>query len=201
MNRLVIIGAGGHGRVVADIAAKKGYTDIRFADDHAEGTCMGFPIIGTTADLERWNDGATDFVIGIGNNAVREKIARQFDINWVRLIHPSAQIGLGVTLGRGTVVMAGAVINPCAMVGAHCIINSGAVVEHDNVLGDFVHISPKAALGGTVRIGELTHVGIGATVRNNIEICGGCTIGAGAVVVQNIQGSGTYVGVPARKIK
>ena len=201
MNRLVIIGAGGHGKVVADNAVKNGYTDICFADDHGEGTCMGFPIIGTTADLEKWNDGATDFVIGIGNNAVREKIARKFAVNWVRLIHPSAQIGLGVTIGRGTVVMAGAVINPCARVGEHCIINTGAVVEHDNVIEDYVHISPNAALGGTVRIGKLTHVGIGATVRNNIDICGGCTIGAGAAVVKHIQTGGTYVGVPARKLK
>lgn len=201
MNRLVIVGAGGHGKVVADNAAKNGYTDICFADDHAKGTCMGFPIIGTAADLEKWNDGATDFVLGIGNNTVREKLARRFDVNWVSLIHPSAQVGLGVTIGRGTVVMAGAVINPCARVGRHCIINSGTVVEHDNVLGDYVHISPNAALGGTVRIGSSTHVGIGAAVRNNINICGGCTIGAGAVVVKDIQGSGTYAGVPARKMK
>ena len=201
MNRLIIIGAGGHGKVVADIAAKNGYTDICFADDHAKGQCMGFPILGGTAHLEVWDDGATDFVIGIGNNAVREKIAQKYDINWVRLVHPAAQIGLQVTIGKGTVVMAGAIINACASVGEHCIINTGAVVEHDNVLGDYVHISPNAALGGTVRVGALTHIGIGAAVRNNIDICGGCTIGAGAVVVKNIQDSGVYIGVPARKMK
>ena len=97
--------------------------------------------------------------------------------------------------------MPGAVINAGAVVGKHCIINTGAVVEHDNSLEDYVHISPNAALGGTVRIGEGTHVGIGACVRNNIRICGGYIIGAGAAVVKNITEPGTYVGVPAGKIK
>lgn len=201
MNRLMIIGAGGHGKVIADIAAKNGYTDICFVDDHAKGLCVGFPVVGTTAELENWNDGATDFVIGIGNNAVRKKIAQQYDVNWVALIHPSAQRGLQTSVGKGTVVMAGAVINACAAVGEHCIINTGAIVEHDNVIEDFVHISPNAALGGTVRIGALTHVGIGAAVRNNIRICAECTIGAGAVVVKNIDCCGVYAGVPARRIK
>lgn len=201
MNRLIIIGAGGHGKVIADIAAKNGYTAICFADDHAKGLCMGFPILGATASLESWNDGATDFVIGIGNNAVRKKIAQQYDVNWVSLIHPSAQTGLQVSVGKGTVVMAGAVINACAAVGEHCIINTGAIVEHDNVIEDYVHLSPNVALGGTVQIGALTHVGIGAVVRNNIAICGGSVIGAGAVVVRDIRDPGTYAGLPARKMK
>ena len=201
MNRLIIIGAGGHGKVIADNAVRNGYIDIRFVDDHASGSCMGFPIVGRSSDLVSLDDGATDFVIGIGSNTVREKIAQKYDVNWVRLVHPSAQIGIQVSIGRGSVVMAGAVINACAAVGEHCIINTGAIVEHDNVLEDYVHISPNAALGGTVRVGALTHIGIGASVRNNIDICGGCTIGAGAAVVKHIQDSGVYIGVPARKIK
>jgi sugar O-acyltransferase (sialic acid O-acetyltransferase NeuD family) len=201
MNRLVIIGAGGHGKVLADNALKNGYTDICFVDDRAEGKCMGFPIVGTSADIPSINDGKTDFVIGIGKNSVRKKIAQTYDVNWVSLIHPSAQIAVNVSVGKGTVVMAGAVINACATVEAHCIINTRAVIEHDNVIEDYVHISPNAALGGTVHIAEQTHIGIGATVINNIEICGNCIIGAGAVIVRNIEEAGTYVGVPARKIK
>lgn len=200
MNRLMIIGAGGHGKVIADNAVKNGYTDICFLDDHATGMCMGFPVAGTTSDLQRWDDGMTDFVIGIGNNEVRKKIAQKFDINWVALIHPSAQIGLQVTVGKGTVVMAGAVINACASVGEHCIINTGAIVEHDNVIEDYVHLSPGVALGGTVRVGALTHVGIGAAVRNNIDICGGSIVGAGAAVVKNIQKPGVYIGLPAKEM-
>ena len=199
MNRLIIIGAGGQGKVIADNALKNGYTDICFVDDHTVGEVMGFSVIGTSADIPRLNDGKTDFIIGIGNNTVRKKIAEQFDVNWITLIHPSAQIAVNVSVGKGTVVMAGAVINACATVGDHCIINTRAVIEHDNVIEDYVHISPNAALGGTVRVGEKTHIGIGAMVKNNIEICSGCIIGAGAAVVKNITESGTYVGVPAKK--
>ena len=199
MNRLIIIGAGGHGKVIADAALKNGYTNICCVDDSATGDVMGFPIIGTTADVECLNDGNTDFVIGIGNNAIRKTIAEIYNVNWVSIVHPSAQIGLDVEIGKGTVVMANAVVNVCAKIGEHCIINTGAIVEHDNVIENYAHISPNVALGGTVRIGSLTHVGIGATVKNNTEICSDCTIGAGAVVVKNIKEPGTYVGVPIRK--
>lgn len=199
MNRLIIIGAGGHGKVIADAALKNGYTNICYIDDHATGDVMGFPIIGTSADIERLNDGGTDFIIGIGNNAVRKAIAEKYNVNWVSIVHPSAQIAFNAEIGKGTVVMANAVVNVCATVGEHCIINTGAIVEHDNVIENYAHISPNVALGGTVRIGTLTHVGIGATVKNNTEICSECTIGAGAVVVKNIKEPGTYVGVPIRK--
>ena len=199
MNRLVIIGAGGHGKVIADAALKIGYTNICYVDDHAQGNVIGFPIIGTSEDLERLNDGNTDFVIGIGNNSVRKAVAESYTINWVSIVHPSAQIAFHAEIGRGTVIMANAVVNACAKVGEHCIINTGAIVEHDNVIENYAHISPNVALGGTVRVGSLTHVGIGATVKNNTEICSGCTIGAGAVVVKNIIEPGTYVGVPIRK--
>ena len=199
MNRLVIIGAGGHGKVIADAALKIGYTNICYVDDHAQGNVIGFPIIGTSEDLEHLNDGNTDFVIGIGNNTVRKAVAESYTVNWVSIIHPSAQIAFHAKIGRGTVIMANAVVNVSATVGEHCIINTGAIVEHDNVIENYAHISPNVALGGTVRVGSLTHVGIGATVKNNTEICSGCTIGAGAVVVKSIIEPGTYVGVPIRK--
>lgn len=200
-NRLVIIGAGGHGKVVADIAFKNGYTEILFLDDNAAGICLDYSIVGTSAKIDGLNDGNTDFIIAIGNNEVRKKIAKQHQVKWVSLIHPSAQIGIGVKIGLGTVVMAGAVINSCATIGTHCIVNTCSVVEHDDLLSDYVHISPKASLGGTVCIGECTHIGIGATVKNNIEICENCTIGAGAVVVKNISKKGTYIGIPAKIIQ
>lgn len=199
-NRLVIIGAGGHGRVIADIAIKNGYNDIVFVDDHLTGFCMNFPIICTSADIYKLNNKKSDFVIAIGDNTVRKMIAEKYDVNWVSLAHPSAQIGMNVKIGLGTVIMAGSLINSCATVGHHCIINTSAVVEHDNILEDYVHISPNAALGGTVHIGKGTHIGIGAIVKNNIEVCENCIIGAGAVVVKNITENSTYVGIPAKKI-
>ena len=200
MNRLIIVGAGGHGKVIVDCALKCGYTDISFVDDHTTGEVIGFPIVGTVYDIDRLNDGKTDFIIGIGNNVVRHNIAMTHSVNWVSVIHPSAQIAVHVTIGKGTAVMANAAINACAQVGEHCIINTNAVIEHDNHIEDYVHVSPSASLGGTVRVGTLTHIGIGATVRNNTEICSACTVGAGAVVVKDIRESGTYVGVPAKKI-
>ena len=199
MNRLIIVGAGGHGKVIADAALKIGYTNICYIDDYEKGDVIGFPVIGTSADIESLNDGHTDFIIGIGNNAVRKMIAETYNVNWVPMVHPSAQLAFKVEIGKGTVVMANAVVNVCSNIGEHCIINTGAVVEHDNVIGNYAHISPNVALGGTVRIGALTHVGIGATVKNNTDICSDCTIGAGAVVVKNINAPGIYVGVPVRK--
>jgi sugar O-acyltransferase (sialic acid O-acetyltransferase NeuD family) len=200
MNRLIIIGAGGHGKVIADCALKSGYTDISFVDDHATGDVLGFPVVGTVHDVDSLNDGKTDFIMGIGNNAVRQRIAQEHAVNWVSVIHPSAQISIHVTVGKGTAVMANAVINACATVGEHCIINTNAVVEHDNHIEDYVHVSPRASLGGTVRVGAGSHIGIGATVKNNVDICADCIVGAGAVVVKSITEKGTYIGVPVRKI-
>ena len=199
MNRLIIIGAGGHGKVIADSALKNGYTEICFVDDNVTDYCMGFPVIGKCADLEKLNDGKTDFIIGIGNNAVRKQIAEKYNVNWVTVIHPSAQIAINVSVGRGTVIMAGAVINACAFIDEHCIINTGAVIEHDDVIDEYVHISPNVTLGGTVHIGRNSHIGIGATVINNIDICDDCMVGAGAVVVKNIAEKGIYIGIPAKK--
>lgn len=197
-HKICVIGAGGHGKVIADIALKNGYKDINFLDDNVTGTCLGFPIVGKVELV-----GAMDaeFVIAIGNNKTRKMVAEAHDVKWATLIHPSAQIGMGVEIGEGTVVMAGAVINPGARIGRHCIINTCSVVEHDNVLEDFVHISPNAALSGTVHVGRGTHIGVGATVRNNITIGNDTMIGAGAVVVKNISGGGVYVGIPAHSTK
>lgn len=201
MNRLIIVGAGGYGKVIADIAVKNGYTDINFLDDQMTDNCIGFPVIGKCSEIEAFDDGNTDFIIGIGSNATRKLIAGKYNVNWSVLIHPSAQIAFNASVGKGTVVMAGAVVNACAAIGEHCIINTSAVIEHDNVIKDYVHISPNVALGGTVHIGDRTHIGIGATVINNTEICGDCIVGAGAVVVKDIKDSGIYIGVPARKIR
>ena len=198
MKRLIIVGAGGHGKVVADCAMKIGYTNIGFVDDCITGACMDIPIVGTCADIAKLDDGKTKFVIAIGNNAIRKIIAEKYHVDWTTLIHPDASVAGGTYIENGTVIMAGAVINACARIGAHCIINTGAIVEHDNVIEDFVHISPGVRLGGTVHIAEQTHVGIGAIVSNNISVCDKCTIGAGAVVVRTIEQSGTYIGIPAR---
>ena len=201
---VVIIGASGHGKVIADIVIKSGDMVRGFLDDaeNLPETVAGIPVLGKTADYENYTD--SHFVIAIGNAAIRRRIADKLEgqVTWYTAIHPAAVIAaLDVEIGEGTVIMAGAVVNACARVGRHCILNTASVVEHDNVLGDYVHVSPGAVLAGTVTVGENTHIGAGACVKNNTSIAADCTIGAGAVVIRNICESGTYAGVPARRIK
>ena len=201
--QVIVIGASGHGKVVADIVRRSDDTLLGFLDDNEAlpPEIAGIPVLGKVVDYARYPNAS--FVVGIGSSAIREKIAHQLDgVRWYTAIHPSAVISaLDTQIGAGSVIMANAVINPSAHIGAHCIINTSAVVEHDNHVEDFTHISVGAKLGGTVSVGAHTWVGIGATVSNNVSICDHCMIGAGAVEIHNIKESGTYVGVPARKIK
>lgn len=204
--KVIIIGAGGHAKVIADIILKSGDEVLGFLDDNKEkGTkiFLEYGVLGKVEDCINFakEDAGIQFIIGIGNNYVRKAIFEKYSLNYYTAIHPSAIIASDVSIGEGTVVMPGAIINASATIGKCAIVNTLAIVEHDNVLGDFVHISPNATLCGTVKIGELTHVGAGVTVRNNISITSECTIGAGAVVVRDIEEKGTYVGVPAKKIK
>lgn len=196
LNRLVIIGASGHGKVIADIAILNGYEDIVFLDDDENiKSCAGFPVVGRVADGIGMTD---DKIVAIGNAATRERI--QAKINGVvTLIHPRAVVSRRVQIGKGTIVMAGAVINSDSVVGDGVIINTGASLDHDCVIEDFAHVSVGAHIAGTCHIGKRTWIGAGATVSNNINICGGCMIGAGAVVVRDISEKGTYIGVPAKE--
>ena len=196
----MIIGASGHGKVIADIATKNGYSEIAFLDDNPDVTeCAGFPVIGTVGDAEKYTD--QDFIVAIGNPVIRNKIQSTLsEHHIVTLIHPDAVVSRRVEIGRGSVVMAGAVINSDTVIGEGCIINTCASVDHDNHIGDFVHVAVGAHLCGTVTVGNHTWIGAGATVSNNVAICENCMIGAGAVVVKDIKETGTYIGVPAKKV-
>lgn len=198
MNRLIIIGASGHGKVVADIAIKSGYEDILFLDDDEKiKECAGFPVVGKVKQAEDMTD---DKFVAIGNARIREHIQKRLH-GVVSLVHPDATISRRVTLGVGTVVMAGAVINSDTVIGDGCIINTGASVDHDCKIADYAHISVGAHIAGTCSIGKRTWIGAGATVSNNIQIPDDCMIGAGAVVVSDTKQSGTYVGCPAKRLK
>lgn len=203
-DRLIIIGASGHGKVVADIAVKVNkWERIAFLDDDESinGT-MNFEVIGKTDDAFKYAESA-DFFIAIGSNAVRERIQNKLieqGLNVVSLVHPSAVIGTDIEIGMGTVVMAGVVINSASRVGKGCIINTSSSIDHDNVIEDYVHISPGVNLAGTVKVGKGSWLGIGSVVSNNVNIYSSCKIGAGSVVVKDITEPGTYVGVPVRKL-
>jgi len=200
MKKVIIIGASGHAKVIADIVIKSGDKLVGFLDDNIQlpEKVIGYPYLGVISDYAKYADDC-NFVIGIGNNSIRKKIADGMNVKWYTAIHPSAQIAIETVIGEGTVVMANAVINTSARIGMHCIINTASVIEHDNVIGDYVHISPNATLCGTVSIGNKTHIGAGVTVKNNISVCQDVIVGAGGVVVKNIDEQGTYIGVPIKR--
>lgn len=201
LKRLIIIGASGHGKVIADIALKNGYQQIAFLDDDEKRKeCAGFPVIGNISDIPKYKE--WDFIVAIGNSYIREKIFNKLsEYNISTLIHPNAVISRRVTIGKGTVIMAGAVVNSDVSIGQGCIVNTCASVDHDCIIGDFSHISVGSHVAGTVAVGRNVWIGAGAVVSNNIDICNDCIVGAGAVVIQSLNLSGTYVGVPARILK
>ena len=199
MRKLAIIGASGHGKVVADIARRNGYSEIVFLDDDERiHECGGYSVIGKSSEAGTID---ADIIVGIGNAGIRKRIQESIpDEKLVTLIHPDAVVAEDVVIGAGTVVMAGAVINPGARLGKGCIINTCSSVDHDCEVGDYVHIAVGSHLCGTVTVGNGTWIGAGAIVSNNVSVCPDCMIGSGAVVIKEIKESGTYVGVPARRM-
>lgn len=202
MKGLVIIGAGGHGKVVSDIAHLVGYKKIIFLDDNSSlKKCGEYDVLGKTEDCIKFKD--YDFVVAVGNNEARKNIQEKLTkigCNIVTLIHPDAVISKSAKIAKGTVVMAGVVINSEATIGEGCIINTCASVDHECEIGNFVHISVGVHLAGNVIISEKTFMGMGSCVINNISINSCATVGAGAVVVKDIDDCGVYVGVPAVKV-
>ncbi len=199
--KLTIIGASGHGRVVADIAERCGYTEIEFLDDNPQvKECGGYPVVGPSSLTQGISN---DLFVAIGNNTIRARILDDLIANGhsiAILIHPDAVLAKDVEVGVGTVVMAGVVINANVKIGKGCILNTCSSIDHDCLVGDYVHVAVDAHVCGTVKIGADTWIGAGATVINNVDICPGCLIGAGAVVVKNITTKGTYMGIPAKNI-
>ncbi len=201
--KLVIIGASGHGKVVADIAIKiNKWKEIVFLDDDESlKESLGLKVLGKTEDAFKYKDDA-DFFVAIGNNSIRKRVQEKLEkkaYSIATLIHPKSVIGIDVEIGKGSVLMAGVVINSSTKIGKGCIINTSSSIDHDNIIEDYVHISPGANLAGTVKIGEKTWIGIGAKVSNNIEIHSDVVIGAGAVVVKDVTEKGTYIGIPVGK--
>lgn len=206
---LAIVGASGHGKVIADIAEQLGFTITFYDDAYSNKTHIEHWLIhGTCDDLISLNHAdatfSYDVVVAIGNNDIRQQkmqLLQQNGFNLISLIHPSAIVSQYASIALGTVVFAGAVINAFATVGVGCIINTAAVVEHDCIIADFAHICPNVALAGGVSVGSKSWIGIGSQVRQLITIGDNCLIGAGSTVVKNISDNVTAFGSPAVPIK
>ena len=200
---VVILGAGGHAKVVIEA--------FRAAGDHVS-CCLGgpsdpeslleVPVIRDEAELPRLKEiGFRRAFIAIGANKVRDRLGRKLEetgFELVSVVHPRAWFSPSARLGRGVVVMAGAVVNACAVIGDLAIINTGSTVDHDCVIGRAAHVAPQCALAGCVSVGDGAMLGVGTKVIPGIRIGADATVGAGSVVVRNINDAALAMGVPAK---
>ena len=198
-NPIGIIGAGGHAKVVAATLLDMGVkVECLYDDDEMKwgGEVLGMGVHGPVQMLmER---GTAQAIVAIGDNRSRKNISDEIKgVEWLTAVHPDVYVHSSVNVGCGTVVFAGAVIQPDVIIGDHCIINTGTVIDHDCVIGSYAHIAPGVRLAGNVRIGLGTLVGIGSIVSPGISIGDNSVIGAGSVVVSDIPSNVTAYGVPA----
>jgi sugar O-acyltransferase (sialic acid O-acetyltransferase NeuD family) len=209
MTNVLVIGAGGHGLVVADILlrAHDAGVELRpvgFLDDDKAlvgSTVLGLPVLGAGAQSREHDHDAV--IVAIGDNMVRKRAYEEATSRGERLataVHPRAVVAPDVRLGDGVMVCAGVVVNPGTIIGENVILNTGCSVDHHNNIGAHAHIAPGVRLGGAVSVGEGALVGIGAVVAPGLSLGEGCTVGAGAVVLRNVPPGITVVGNPAREL-
>lgn len=194
----IVIGAGGHAKVVISTLRAAGWQVVAAFDDDSRkrgGSLLGVPVAGCVVDASAF--GIRQAVIAIGDNAARQKVAQMLDLDWISVVHPAAWADPSVRLGPGTVVFAGAVLQPDSSLGAHVIVNTGATVDHDCQLGHFVHLAPGVHLAGNVRVGDGALLGIGCAAIPGRSIGAWSTVGAGALVLGDIRERVVAVGIPA----
>jgi sugar O-acyltransferase (sialic acid O-acetyltransferase NeuD family) len=208
--RAVIIGAGGHGRVVLDILLQSGqYQVVGFLDNNVDiigRRIDGIPVLATIDRLpdvaaEHYVDGV---IVAIGDNGVRRGLARDVEatgIDLITAVHPSATLAHNATVGRNVVIAAGSVICAHCQVGDSVILNTGCIVDHQTMIGEGSHICPGVRIAGRVKVESGVFIGIGATVIPKITLGCEAIIGAGAVVIEDVPSLATVVGVPARRVK
>ncbi|HLY18362.1 MAG TPA: acetyltransferase [Bryobacteraceae bacterium] len=211
MNGIFVIGASGHAKVLIDIVEREDRWRIAGLIDtykRAGTDLMGYTVLGSEDCLPELMErlGVGRAIIAIGDNRTRREVSRRVsaiapDLNFVNAIHPSAQIGRAVDLGRGIAIMAGAVVNSGTRIGDFCFVNTHASVDHDNVMEPFSCLQPNAATGGNVRIGALSVVAMGAHVIQGISIGEDTLIGAGSTVLSHIPGGVVAYGTPCRIIR
>jgi sugar O-acyltransferase (sialic acid O-acetyltransferase NeuD family) len=204
--QVVLFGASEHARVVADIARCAGCEVVAVVDDDRDKSVLaGLPIVHDVAQALRRHEAAR-WCVGIGDNQTRQQVverllAMQPNLTFINLTHPRAVIADDAQVAEGTVIMAGAVVNPGSRIGRHCIVNTGACIDHDNVLEDFSSVAPGVVTGGNVRIGRASAVCIGACVRHGVAIGSNTVVGAGAVVLRDLPPSCVAYGVPCQVVR
>lgn len=201
MIKIAIVGASGHGKVVADLAELQGF-DVVFFDDAypKKKNIEHWPVIGDFKDLLKASDEFKNAIVAIGNNDTRTKLSKSLVVNGFFLpilIHPKSCISKYAQIGEGSVIFANAVINAFAKIGSYNIINSCAIVEHDCTLGEGVHLSPNVALAGGSIIHNNAWLGIGTVTRQSVEVGNNSIIGANSTIIKNIPADVTAFGSPA----
>lgn len=203
---IVVIGAGGHGKVIADILRAAGHSVAGFLDDDEAlwgAEWCGVAVLGPIASWQRWQPAG--LILGIGHNATRYRISQQLadggHVPWINAVHPRATVAESAQLGSGVAIAAGAIVNPDARLGDHSIVNTAATVDHDCVLGAATHLGPGVHLAGGVQVGRGTLLGVGSVVIPYQMVGAWSIVGAGAVVTTDLPPNCTAVGAPARVIK
>lgn len=206
--RIILVGGGGHARVLAAILDRPptkilGYTDPA----RGETELQGYKLIGDDAAILQYSHTEVELVNGLGSTGIprlRSEVFKRFKrkgFTFATVVHPSAIVAKNVELGEGVQVMAGAVVQTGCRIGNNTIVNTSATIDHDCRIGESVHIAPGVTLSGGVRVGNLVHAGTGAVVIQDVRVGSRSVLGAGAVVVNDIPESVTVVGVPARVSK
>lgn len=204
LRRVLVLGAGGHAKVVVATLQAAGHPICGVLDDDETiwgRYLLGEKVNGPVRRASEYKDAVC--ILAVGDNSVRHRLADHLEggVEWGIAVHPSATIHPSVTIGNGTVVFAGAVIQPDTKIGAHAIINTGSTVDHDSVIEDYAHIAPGTHLAGGVRVGEGVLMGIGSVALPGVRIGAWSIVGAGGVVTQHIKERETAIGIPARPMR
>jgi sugar O-acyltransferase (sialic acid O-acetyltransferase NeuD family) len=204
---IVVIGGGGHAKVLISVLKKLRYAVRGYTDRENRGYILGVPYLGKDVVLGEVLEKCTTAVVGMGKiDTSPARLGMQIELvalgfHFPAICSPHSVVNDEVSLGAGTAVFDGAVISSGAQIGRACIINTSSTVEHDCRIGDNVHVAPGATLGGGVSLGDNCMIGTGTNVIQSISICANCLIGAGATVIRDVSVPGTYAGNPARKIR
>ena len=207
MSEVILIGGGGHCKVVIDTLSILGIIPFGIVDDNDTSygkEIMGIPVLGTIDELRDYAEKVQYAVITITDPTMRQLLKRRchdLSVDLRGFTHPSTTISSFATISSKAQICSGCVINSFALIEDHTIINTGAIIEHDTVIGEYSHVAPGARILGGARIGDQCFIGASATILPNVSVGKGAVVGAGAVVIRNVEDNSKYVGIPAKKVE